>query len=148
MKLFKMQILLTVAVLCAAGTAHANWVTLDYPGATGTWARGIDAGKIVGGYGSSGFLYDGGTWTTVAVPPDRTELVAIDGGSILGISTWIPGGGAIGVGRRYFLVEGGFTPPPTYPPQTVPKSEVSAVTTLSALTGTIQVTAFSMMALL
>ena len=76
MKLFKMQVLLTVVVLCIFGSARANWVRLDFPGATSTYAYDIDAGRIVGYYsfprgglgggdppGNNGFVYEGGSWT-------------------------------------------------------------------------------------
>jgi len=90
MKLFKMQVLLTLAVLCAAGAAQANWVTLDFPGATSTNAYGLDGGNIVGEYtdasgGQYGFIYDGTTWTTLDYPgADESGVYSIDGGNIVG----------------------------------------------------------------
>ena len=89
MKRFRVQALLTVAVLCATGTAQANWVTLDYPGATHTYATDIDGNRIVGYYrdasGEHGFLYYGTTWSTLDFPgADYTGLHGIDGDNIIG----------------------------------------------------------------
>lgn len=89
MKLLKMQVLLTVAVLCVCGAAQANWVTLDYPGATSTQAHGIDGDNIVGSYadasGDHGFLYDGTSWTTLDFPgAEWTQAWGIDGQNIVG----------------------------------------------------------------
>ncbi len=57
-----------------AGSARAyTFVTLNYPGATQTYAYGInDSGHISGFYtdgsGGHGFVYDGSTWTTLDYP--------------------------------------------------------------------------------
>jgi hypothetical protein len=65
--------------------------TLDYPGSTTTFAKGIDGNNIVGMYidvsgTSHGFLYNGTTYTTVD-PPGATGTFAngIDGNNIVGV---------------------------------------------------------------
>ncbi|MHC4745659.1 MAG: hypothetical protein ACYS8Z_27405 [Planctomycetota bacterium] len=90
MKCLKIQALLTVAVICAAGTAQANWVTLDYPGAIGTIAHGIDGQNVVGSYqDASGnwhaFIYDGSSWTALDFPgAENTAAYGIDGDKVVG----------------------------------------------------------------
>ena len=90
MKGFKMQVLLTVALLCAAGTVQANWVTIDFPGATGTYPQGIYGNRIVGYYEDGagdyhGFLYEGADWTTLDAPDAiDTRSFGIDGDNIVG----------------------------------------------------------------
>jgi len=95
MKLFRMQALLTLAVLCAADSAQANWVTLDFPGAFVTYAYGIDGDNIVGrrivlsggpiySEVDKGFLYDGSTWRTFGSIVGIVEPASIDGAKIVG----------------------------------------------------------------
>ena len=94
-RLFKMQVLLPAAVLCVCSSAQANWVTHDFPGATGTDALGIDGGNIVGDYWDDydnyhGFLYDGVTSTTLDFPGAiETYASGIQGGSVVGDKTFI-----------------------------------------------------------
>jgi hypothetical protein len=58
--------ILTVIVLGITPFATAGtWTTLDRPGASNTWAYGIDGSNIVGGSSTGSFLYDGSTWTTI-----------------------------------------------------------------------------------
>lgn len=75
--------------------SNGNFIWIDVPGATGTMgtqAMGINNnGEIVGRYRSStdvvqGFLYSGGTYTTIDFPgAERTELYDInDLGDIIG----------------------------------------------------------------
>ncbi|MBL7152161.1 MAG: PEP-CTERM sorting domain-containing protein [Phycisphaerae bacterium] len=93
MKLFKMQVLLTLAVLSAAGPAQANWVTLDFPGAERTYAYGIDGQRIVGRYQDSsgrshGFIYDGTSWTSLDFPGGQdTQAYGVEGSRIVGRCT-------------------------------------------------------------
>ena len=93
MKLFKMQVLLTLALLCAGGAAQANWVTLDFPGAERTYAYGIDGQRIVGRYidssgRSHGFIYDGTTWTPLDFPgAEDTQAYGVEGSRIVGRCT-------------------------------------------------------------
>ena len=90
MKLLNMQVLLILAVLCAAGTTQANWVTLDFPGAERTYAYGIDGQTIVGRHQdisgrSHGFIYDGTTWTSLDFPGAQdTQVYGIEGSRIVG----------------------------------------------------------------
>ena len=89
MRLFKVQALLIMVVFCADGAAQANWVTLDFPGATSTRARGVDGDNIVGSYRDSssnrhGFLYDGTSYTSLDFPgAPSTDAYGIDGRSIV-----------------------------------------------------------------
>ncbi len=64
-----------VFILISFGSARAdfNWVTLDYPGATATYAHGVNnIGQIVGGYRSSenyhGFLLDASFYSPITSP--------------------------------------------------------------------------------
>jgi hypothetical protein len=68
-----------------------TWTTLDMPGASTTWAFGIDGSNIVGVYRigtsgfSHGFLYDGITWTTIDMPGAiDTTIRGIEGNDIFG----------------------------------------------------------------
>ena len=105
MKLFKMQALLALALLCPGGVAQANWVTLDFPGATQTYAYGIDGDNIVGMYRDSsgnfyGFLHDGDSWTALDYPgASQTQAHGIDGDNIVG---WYTDSS----GRHGFLYDG------------------------------------------
>lgn len=70
---------------CTADT----WTTLDFPGASATYAYGIDNGKIVGQYydnsGGHMFLYDNSNWTTLVMPDVEDATVSgIDGDNIVG----------------------------------------------------------------
>src|SRR5215471_1100622 len=93
----KIIVAATVAVsgiFAAALPAHAvayTFTTVDVPGATSTIANGInDAGQIVGGFsdstGGHGFLYTGGSFTTL---PGGFDYHGInDAGQIVG-STFV-----------------------------------------------------------
>jgi uncharacterized membrane protein len=85
-----------VFFLLVAGAAHAslyNYISLDYPGASYTQARGINnAGDIVGltGFPSSqpGFKLSGGTYTAL----DRWAFGINNSGQIVGIGFVLSGG--------------------------------------------------------
>ncbi len=68
----------------------ANWMSLDYPGATATYPNGIDGSNIVGSYIDSGgishgFIYDGANWTTIDYPGAAgTSIHGIEGENIVG----------------------------------------------------------------
>ena len=73
----------------AQGVLLNEYTTLDVPGASTTYATGIDGGNIVGRYrdgsGTHGFSYDGTTYTTLDVPgATDTFLFGIDGSNIVG----------------------------------------------------------------
>ncbi len=76
--------------LCMGVSAQGayTYTTLDVPGASDTFAWGIDGGNIVGRYYDSsyhGFSYDGTTYTTLDVPgASRTYAYGIDGSNIVG----------------------------------------------------------------
>ena len=60
-------------VFFSTGYATAGtWTTLDMPGASQTYASGIDGSNIVGYYvdaaSGHGFLYNGSGWTTLDMP--------------------------------------------------------------------------------
>ena len=83
--------LLWLAVMFASGAATAQYAftTLSFPGATNTYATGIDGTNIVGYYVSNnidqGFLYNGSTYTTLSVPgAKQTEANGISGTNIVG----------------------------------------------------------------
>lgn len=87
-----------------------KYTTLDDPfanGGIGTHAVGINnAGQIVGEYsdgsGIHGFLFSGGTYTTLNDPlaPTFTEVFGINGaGQIVG--DYVPGGGFLLSGGTY-----------------------------------------------
>ncbi len=68
----------------------STWATLDFPGATDTYLRGIDGDNMVGSYTDSsgtphGTLYDGSTWHTLDFPGAvSTQMFGIDGDNIVG----------------------------------------------------------------
>ena len=66
-----------------------NYDTISMPGASTTYAFGIEGTNVVGYYVDSGhfrgYLYDGTTYTPIDVPgADDTVLFGIDGGNIVG----------------------------------------------------------------
>jgi hypothetical protein len=76
---------LTMALLLIPAPAMAQFMTLDFPGATATFANDInDSGEIVGTYyllngDSRGFLYDGSNYTTIHYPnADWSEATGIN----------------------------------------------------------------------
>jgi probable HAF family extracellular repeat protein len=82
---------LLLSALVAAHAASYTFTTIDDPGATNTWAYGInDTGQIVGTFGNSpaahGFVTDGATFTTIDVPgATRTYATGINNyGQIVG----------------------------------------------------------------
>ncbi|MHC4167700.1 MAG: hypothetical protein ACYSWQ_12130 [Planctomycetota bacterium] len=82
-------VILVILLTAGAGEA-ATWTTLDFPGATATYAMDIDGEYIVGGYSDGshnhGFVYDGTTWTPLNYPGAlHTEAWGIDGGKIVGM---------------------------------------------------------------
>lgn len=68
-----------------------TFTTISYPGASATYACGIDGNNIVGYYSDAsgtghGFLYDGSTYTTLDYPANgNTLLYGIDGSNIVGV---------------------------------------------------------------
>lgn len=51
MKIKSYVIIIVILILLnTSNSSHANWTTLDYPGAISTYVYGIDGGTIVGGY--------------------------------------------------------------------------------------------------
>jgi hypothetical protein len=68
-----------------------SYITLDKPGASQTYAHGINGNNIVGWYQDApgnyhGFLYDGTDWTTLDMPGStNTKLLDLDGSNIVGI---------------------------------------------------------------
>ena len=67
-----------------------TYTTLDVPGASSTYAVGIDGSNIVGYYSNGSdyhsFSYDGSTYTTLGVPgATSTYAYGIDGGNIVGL---------------------------------------------------------------
>jgi hypothetical protein len=65
--------------------SDGRFTTIDRPGAPFTVASRIDdRGRIVGAYGDEnevnthGFLWDGGSFTTIMVPGERTDTIAYD----------------------------------------------------------------------
>jgi probable HAF family extracellular repeat protein len=79
----KTDLIVALAFSCVLGPAHSNTVgfiysggtyaTIAFPGATDTFARGInDLGQVVGFYsdktGGGGFLYSGGVYTQISFP--------------------------------------------------------------------------------
>ncbi len=96
--------------------ARADFVTLDFPGASATWATAIDGNNVIGDYwtpsssGSHGFLYNGSSFTTIDVPGfTHVDLRGISGSNIVGTS--FDGGG----GEQPFLYNGS-TVTPISPP--------------------------------
>ena len=92
-KTLLISIVSSYLTLCMGVSAQGayTYTTLDVPGASNTYAYGIDGGNIVGYYyddsGSHGFSYDGTTYTTLDVPgASNTEAYGIDGGNIVGYS--------------------------------------------------------------
>jgi len=98
------QFTVTIALvlwLFVAGHVRAEWITLDYPGSSATWAYGIDGSNIVGAYHlpgeqdpykTHGFLYDGTSWTTVDYPDSYSCAASgIDGSNIVGTYYRYPG---------------------------------------------------------
>jgi probable HAF family extracellular repeat protein len=72
----KAAVVAAVALFCVTSPAVADnysFTTLGFPGANHTYVEGInDRGQIVGGYTGShiqGFLYSGGTYTLLDLPP-------------------------------------------------------------------------------
>ena len=63
---------------------------INYPGATNTYATGIDGGKVVGFYSDSsgnshGFIYDGTNWTPInKAGVTNLEISGIDGSNLIG----------------------------------------------------------------
>ncbi|MHC4740513.1 MAG: PEP-CTERM sorting domain-containing protein [Planctomycetota bacterium] len=95
MRLFKMQVLLTVGAFWATEPARANWVTFDYPQSSWAIACDVDGDNIVGRrithsgpplYNTSdrGFLYNGYTWETFGRSNGIVEPESIDGAKIVG----------------------------------------------------------------
>ena len=89
-KTFLISIVSSYLTLCLGVSAQGayTYTTLDVPGASYTYAYGIDGGNIVGHYwddGILGFSYDGSSYTTLDVPWGAyTEAYDIDGGNIVG----------------------------------------------------------------
>ena len=83
----RLGLLLSLVVLFFVPTlAHAKWTKLDYPGASSTFAKGIQGNNIVGYYYDShnsphGFLYDGTTWSTLS---GADQALGIDANNIVG----------------------------------------------------------------
>lgn len=83
---------LLVALACPARAetlVPAIAYPVAVPGATDTYASGIDGSRIVGSYYGAvgqGFYYDGSTYTTLAAPAatDETSASAISGDTIVG----------------------------------------------------------------
>ena len=70
---------------------NGTYTTLDYPGATLTYAFGIDGSNIVGSYFDTddrdhAFVYNNGSWTSLDYPGyfEGTDAFAIDGNKIVG----------------------------------------------------------------
>ncbi|MHC4214501.1 MAG: hypothetical protein ACYSWP_14140, partial [Planctomycetota bacterium] len=90
-----------VILLLCIGNAEADWMAIDYPGASRTSVTDIDEGILVGTYWSSngdsfGFLYDGTNWTSFDVSMWRsaaanTWITGIDGDTLVGFYTDIYG---------------------------------------------------------
>ena len=81
---------LSLVSTAQSDTLDVSYTTLDVPGATATYAYGIDGGNIVGYYsddsGHRGFSYDGSTYTTLDVPGAvDTYAHGIDGSNIVGL---------------------------------------------------------------
>ena len=84
-----------LAVCSSAKAARYRFTTIDVPGASSTFAAGINgARQIVGTFydsaGPHGFLYSGGSFTTIDVPGALgfTEATGInDAGQIVGAFT-------------------------------------------------------------
>lgn len=100
------QVLLTV--LCAAvAPAQVDFTTIDYPGAAGTVAYGINsAGEVVGAYYLMPYLwhafkYSGGQFTSFDYPAAKVTLAAgiNDSGLIVGYYT--TGQGVVTYGYTY-----------------------------------------------
>ena len=68
----------------------STYTTLDYPGSSQTFARGISGGNIVGSFddsaGAHGFLYNGTSYTSLDDPlgTQGTFAYGISGGNIVG----------------------------------------------------------------
>ncbi len=83
-------VVVVAAILAGAGSARADWLILDHPGAVATFPRGVSGKKIVGIYyptpsESHGFIYDGTTWTDLDYPGALYTLPAgISGKKIVG----------------------------------------------------------------
>lgn len=102
-------------VISIASTVHADYCfsSLDVPGATETYAPGINnAGNVVGFYytttGDFGFLYAGGNFTFIRVGPDTTATSATginDTGNIVGFY-----GDLKGANEGFLYSGGNFTP--------------------------------------
>jgi hypothetical protein len=90
MKKSMMLVVVSAMFLLIAGYGEAGTkIMFDAPGASDTYAYGIDGDNIVGFYyddsGSHGFLYDGINWTTIDVPgAGATYVTGIDGDNIVG----------------------------------------------------------------
>src|SRR5262245_43684172 len=72
-----MTALALFGVVSPAVADNYTFTTLDFPGADHTYVQGInDGGQIVGHYtnssGGQGFLYEGGTYTPLDLPPLAT----------------------------------------------------------------------------
>jgi probable HAF family extracellular repeat protein len=101
--------LLGIGFMRSASAQGYSYTTIDVPSATFAFASGInDAGQIVGGYsvggtgnGSCGtclgFLYSGGLYSTIIVPPATGTTYAYginNGGEIVGL--YVGSGGTFG----------------------------------------------------
>lgn len=90
-------------VLFSMSYARAGaWITLDMPGAGGTYITGIDGSNIVGYYVASGkyhgFLYNGASWTTLDYPgATDTQITGISGSNIVGHCNYALSGDGGGV---------------------------------------------------
>ena len=89
----KKLFLVSVVLLFCVANVNAEMITLNAPGATKTYARGISGANVVGYYddasgGEHGFIYNGGTWTTLDMPDavSSTDAFGISGNNIVGQS--------------------------------------------------------------
>ena len=66
--------------------SNNNWEILTGPNNEMDWIRanGIDGNRIIGNYGSQGFLFDGVTWETLSSPWVNSTFVDISGNNIVG----------------------------------------------------------------
>ena len=92
--ILRFAVTVTCLVLCSAPYQDQaegyTFTSIDFPGASGSSAFGInDGGQIVGNYaihsdGGGGFLYSGGSFTPLNIPPGTPAGINA-GGQIVGI---------------------------------------------------------------
>ena len=114
-KYLNVCLIILVLMIGVVSTGHADhcFSTLDVPGATETYASGINGtGNIVGFYyagtGKFGFLDTGGNLTFLTAGPDTTATSAIginDTGEIVGSY-----GDPTGTSHGFFYAGGNFLP--------------------------------------